>query len=208
MPRANVLQSTTFIYGLNDPDTGACRYIGKSDRPKERFKLHLWQSKNVNSHRECWIAGLMNAGKLPVLEILDEVPRIDWQYYEREYIRIFRAIGFSLTNGTLGGEGAVPTERTREKMRRVKLGIKRPFGSVDKKIMTMRRVGPRSDSVSGFKGVGFCRNEKRVKRWVANIKVDGRTIRLGRFYTKESAALAYNQAAWAYYGPNCYLNKL
>lgn len=36
---------------------------------------------------------------------LDEVPVSQWQFWEREYIRVFRVIGMPLTNQCDGGEG-------------------------------------------------------------------------------------------------------
>jgi hypothetical protein len=59
----------------------------------------------------------------------------------------------------------------------------------------------RKDSCSGFKGVGI-----RRKRWLAKIKVDGKTVHLGMFDDKESAARAYDAAARIHHGEFAYLN--
>lgn len=99
------MSDTTFIYALNDPRTGETRYLGKSDFPKRRFQKHLRIAHKARNHRECWILSLLNLGLHPVLEVVDEIPTSQWQLWEREYIRVFRAIGFDLTNGTDGGEG-------------------------------------------------------------------------------------------------------
>lgn len=95
---------TTFIYALNDPISGKCRYIGKSDAPKKRVKGHLSRAKQLKTHRDAWISGLLKVGLRPVVEILDEVPEYQWEFWEREYIRVFTAIGFDLTNHTEGGD--------------------------------------------------------------------------------------------------------
>lgn len=99
---------TTFIYALNCPETGRCRYIGKADNPIKRLAQHLCHPGK--GYRANWLRSLLAHDLEPLLEILDEVPKSQWQFWEREYIRIFRAIGFELTNGTEGGEGG----RTRE----------------------------------------------------------------------------------------------
>ncbi len=61
---------------------------------------------------------------------------------------------------------------------------------------------PKSNT-SGFKGVvfdnwGFQRNLKKC--WVAQIRVDYKNIKLGRFLTKLEAALMYDTAARHYFG--------
>lgn len=106
------MNDTTFIYALNDPRTGECRYVGKANNPRVRERKHTFSAKTPRTHRDCWIRGLALQGLRPVLEILDEVPVSQWQFWEREYIRVFRAIGIRLTNCTDGGEGvALPGEK-------------------------------------------------------------------------------------------------
>lgn len=97
---------TTCIYTLNCPLTGKIRYLGKSDNPFKRFKHHLRYAASVKSHKSNWILSLKSQGLKPAMELLDEVPVAEWQFWEREYIRVLRAIGVKLTNGTDGGEGA------------------------------------------------------------------------------------------------------
>lgn len=93
---------TTFIYVLTDPITGAVRYLGKSDKPFKRLKGHIRDSEP--SHKKNWIDSLKSAGLVPHMELLDEVPASQWEFWEREYIRVFRAIGIPLTNQCDGGE--------------------------------------------------------------------------------------------------------
>lgn len=65
-----------------------------------------------------------------------------------------------------------------------------------------RMSGPSKNNASGFKGVSFC---NRTKKWVAQIK-DATRRMIGRFPTPEAAASAYDQAAYAAWGKDCYLN--
>lgn len=99
---------TTFLYVLTDPVTGSVRYLGKSNNPFKRLKRHLLDSSP--SHKKNWIDSLKSAGMAPNMELLDEVPVSQWQFWEREYIRVFKAIGLSLTNQCEGGEN--PPSRT------------------------------------------------------------------------------------------------
>lgn len=94
------------------------RYIGKSDDPYYRFEQHC-RLKDVTRLGN-WIRSLPVRGNSLQLEILDEVPDSEWQFWEREYIRVFRAIGFNLTNLTAGGDGVVGHKHSPEA--RAKIG--------------------------------------------------------------------------------------
>lgn len=58
-------------------------------------------------------------------------------------------------------------------------------------------VGIRKSNLSGFKGVSWC---KRDRRWRATIRIDGVKRSLGYFISKELAAEAYKEAAIKYHG--------
>jgi len=61
----------------------------------------------------------------------------------------------------------------------------------------------RKDNLSGYKGVGWNKNEKK---WRARIRINRKEISLGWFDTREEAALAYNEAAIKYHGEFAFLN--
>lgn len=114
---------TTFIYALNDPNTGLTRYIGKADDPQQRLSVHL-ASKEQN-HRTNWIKSLLKNGQQPVLEILDAVPKEFWPQWEVAWIANFRELGYPLVNGTVGGEGSLgPTPETIAKRVKARKGFK------------------------------------------------------------------------------------
>jgi len=107
------------IYALNDPITGRTRYVGKSveGRTAQRLREHIYNSKRGKNHRECWVRSLLARGLKPTLEIIDCVPEIQWEFWEREYVRIYRALFPDLTNGTEGGDGLHnPSEDVRRKI--------------------------------------------------------------------------------------------
>jgi group I intron endonuclease len=97
----------TFIYALNDPETGECRYIGKADKPEERYQRHLSQAKSgkTNFYKDNWIRRLQLNGLNPVLEILRSCPVEGWEVWERAYIQTYREFGANLTNISSGGDG-------------------------------------------------------------------------------------------------------
>lgn len=75
-------------------------------------------------------------------------------------------------------------------------------GERSKTAVATRMSGPPSNNASGYKGVSFC---GRTKKWVAQIK-DVKRRMIGRFLTPEEAARAYDKAAYAAWGSECYLN--
>lgn len=60
-----------------------------------------------------------------------------------------------------------------------------------------RNSRPYACNTSGFKGVIPA---TAGKRWVAQISIGGRTVRIGSFTTTKEAALAYDSAAIKHYG--------
>jgi len=93
---------TTFIYVLRDPETKDIRYVGKSNNPKRRLYNHLRKYKDVGTHKRNWIDSLKDK---PILEIIKEVPKSEWQTYEKYYIEYYLSIGCNLVNWGDGGEG-------------------------------------------------------------------------------------------------------
>lgn len=64
------------------------------------------------------------------------------------------------------------------------------------------------DSTHGYKGVALLKDKVRNKPWQARIKVEGKSVSLGYFLTKQQAALAYNEAALNYFGEFAHLNEV
>lgn len=91
-----------YIYTLSD-STGV-RYVGKTKNKNSRLRMHMFEAKRGFSHKSNWINKLSSNGLKPILEIIDEVSEIDWEFWEKYWISQFKAWGFRLVNGTEGGE--------------------------------------------------------------------------------------------------------
>ena len=68
------------------------------------------------------------------------------------------------------------------------------------KNMANRKLKPNK---SGYRGV-----YPHFDKWIAQVSIDGKVKALGRFITKEEAALAYNQAALELWGDDAEVNEL
>jgi hypothetical protein len=97
------LIKTTFIYTLSD-DSGI-RYVGKSNFPNKRYYNHIKTCNRTNTYKNNWIKSLLNECKKPILNIIDEVPITEWQFWEKYWISKLRSDGNNLTNISIGGNG-------------------------------------------------------------------------------------------------------
>ena len=114
-----------YIYTLED-NNGVVRYVGKTEKPKTRFNSHKSLKSNKTSYLKSWIISLSNKGEIPKMNIIDECLLIDWEFWEKHYISLYKSWGFRLTNLTIGGEGSSGyrhTEESKDKMRRNKKDI-------------------------------------------------------------------------------------
>ena len=68
-----------------------------------------------------------------------------------------------------------------------------------------RNRGKQRNNTSGFKGVFW---NKKAKKWIPAIRINGKMIALGCFDCKIKAAEAYNFAAIEYHGEFAHLNQI
>jgi hypothetical protein len=107
----------TVIYGLVDPRDGLIYYVGKTTNPSRRVEGHL--KETVNKNRVAWIKDLVAHKLLPILIILETVPKDKtWEDTEIYWIAKGRALGWPLLNVSDGGNEPprytnVPTRGTR-----------------------------------------------------------------------------------------------
>jgi hypothetical protein len=94
----------TYIYTLSDLE--GIKYVGKSNHPEKRLKIHLKESRKKRTRKEKWIYNLLQKGEIPKMEIIDCVNQSEWSFFESYWIYQLKSWGFNLVNGTEGGEGS------------------------------------------------------------------------------------------------------
>lgn len=71
-----------------------------------------------------------------------------------------------------------------------------------------RNRGKQNNNTSGFKGVVFLKSDQRRKKWAAQIKANGKQIRIGYYHTAEEASQAYTEASNKHYGEFSHVSTL
>lgn len=114
-----VYSKPTFIYVLMDPDTSEVRYIGKTVKTlRARLATHISHAKVSSGHKRhvlAWIYGLLETGKLPVIQLVETIaPNTDWVIAEQRWVMELREAGADLCNLTDGGEGSAGYRQSAE----------------------------------------------------------------------------------------------
>jgi len=84
---------TTYIYALIDPITNYTKYVGKSNKPKDRIRIHIHNArfnKTSNVHLCRWINSLLSKGLEPQLKIIEEVDVGKWKEREIYWISFYK----------------------------------------------------------------------------------------------------------------------
>ena len=120
----------TTIYALADPESGRCRYVGKTtlavaDRVGQHVSVARRSGRKTRVH--CWIRSLLHRGLRPSILVLERInDGGEWEEVERTWIRHFRELGEDLTNVTEGGDagclGYRHTFETRQRMSLAQMG--------------------------------------------------------------------------------------
>lgn len=126
--------TTVSIYGLIDPRSKECRYVGKAKDAVKRGYLHVCESQlRRKTYKNHWVKSLLREGHRPEMIILEETTPANWKEAEIFWISYLRFLGARLTNATSGGDGVHdPSPETREKMGDSCRGKKRTFTSEHK----------------------------------------------------------------------------
>lgn len=103
---------TVFIYSLSTKEKPTdIRYIGKTNNISNRLKRHVSKYYlNENTYKSRWLQKELRNGCTPIIEVIDEVPESEWDFWEQYWISQFKSWGFNLTNTTIGGDGLTITK--------------------------------------------------------------------------------------------------
>ena len=109
-----------YIYALLDPITEEVRYIGKTIDPKKRILEHIYDCKRGSDYKSRWVNSLLDRDLKPLMKLLKVCPLSEYQFYESEYIKIYKSD--KLTNSDESGQGSF--RRNKEILKRIsdKLG--------------------------------------------------------------------------------------
>lgn len=141
------------IYALRDPLSSLIRYVGQTQNAQVRFQAHCRPKNNPKTHKEKWIAALLERGVRPIFVFIETTDQEHADEREVFWISAYREV-FRLTNATDGGDGIrglVFTEEHKKNLSRAKIG---------RVILTEER---RAKMFEARKAVGFLSIEKREK---------------------------------------------
>lgn len=110
------------VYGLSSSESpDVIRYVGITSGPlQKRISHHRNYPKKHRNKRASWVGSILSNGFDLSVVVLDSVIGGDEaKRKEIEYIKLFKAVGAKLVNGTSGGDGVrdyKPTPETIERM--------------------------------------------------------------------------------------------
>lgn len=99
---------TVSIYCLKDPDSGMVYYVGQTIRTLSiRLSQHISvASKGENTSKSIWIRDAIQAGKTPVIELIEECPPDQGKAKEEQWIQRYLSLNAGLLNQQLRGKKA------------------------------------------------------------------------------------------------------
>ena len=115
-----MVNELTQIYYLHRGDNMPF-YIGKT--------INFHKNVRLNNHKITFGEGIL-------LEEIDLVKTIEWEFWEKYYISLFKSWGFKLKNKNNGGGGCITHEVSKETRKKISIthkGLKKPFSKSHKK---------------------------------------------------------------------------
>jgi len=99
-------RNITYIYALIRKTNCDVFYVGKSNNPSRRHRQHKEEARNGKrtSRLYSYIKYLWKRCDDFNVQIIESVSIDEWEDAEREYIRLYKLLGFELRNMTEGGQ--------------------------------------------------------------------------------------------------------
>lgn len=125
----------TRFYILADPFMGLPRYVGKTwNTLKFRLRRHLREREETQTHKNNWVCSVVSRGEKPQIKLIAEHVCVDWQLFEKHYVKLFKSFGAHLVNGTDGGDGCHGhTQEVKEKISKANKGKRKFFSKEHRK---------------------------------------------------------------------------
>lgn len=107
------------VYGIFDPDTNECRYVGQSREGLKRVNYHFYSSvyrrRDSNFYR--WMSKKMEEGKRPVAKILRHCDTVNELHtYEILFCEAYRKLRHDVLNMKGPGFYGKHSEETKRKI--------------------------------------------------------------------------------------------
>lgn len=109
-----------YIYSLKNPITNEIRYIGKTGDLRRRLQNHISHSKTRNSRISNWLKSLIKENLLPIIEIIEECNKDNWEEREIYWIKYYKDSGYNLVNFRKGGNEPPVIKKQYQKFTKVK----------------------------------------------------------------------------------------
>lgn len=97
------------ITSSKDPDNIV--YVGKTIKKllSARLSQHIYDAKKAKrkNKMQAWIINQINNNYNINIELIDNVEKDNWAFWEKHYISLYKSWGFNLKNMTIGGENGV-----------------------------------------------------------------------------------------------------
>jgi group I intron endonuclease len=208
------MEKIIYIYTLKDPRDYQVKYIGKTIDVNRRLKEHTKPyNLKTNSLKNNWLKHIIGLGHYPIMEILEECNKLNWEEKERYWINYYRELGFDLKNMTNGGEGtdgAVMSDDFKLNLSKKRKGKNNPYYGkkhseeiLEKIALASKdRNNPRAIFINVIDRNGkviFNGIRKEVFRWCNNNGICSESNMKNHLYSGEEFNPKYVMTAY----PNC-----
>jgi group I intron endonuclease len=138
------------VYCVSNTHNGKC-YIGQTSQPlMTRWNHHLWNAEKGKDTRFYRAIRKYGRDTFSIVQLRQCESRHESDTFEKYFIYFFNSYDFAYGyNGTLGGDGGVPTEETRAKISRAKKGKKLSPQRIAQ--MSLSRIGKKHSAETRIK---------------------------------------------------------